>query len=290
MLPIVYVHLGDNPAAHLIQSIRQSRRVAGSSAIYAVLTRNSVVAESAAEAGATVVRAETLSPTAAHRSYIANVRRRLGKKRGFWRFATERFFYLEELMIQLGLTSVLHIESDNLIFFDPGEVEETLKDLYPGLATPFWNDTLCVAGVVYVGDRAALGDLNAYLARRVAAERASRVRWYRPRFLTRVRMIGLNDMNLLAAFRREYGPEKLNMLPMVPPDYDAGNTQVPHSYDYSYGFGELRMVFDALAIGPALGGLDPAHHTLAEGEQHVRENSICRRQGLRLRAPQPARP
>ncbi len=274
MLPIVYVHLGDKPAPHLINSVRQSRRVAKSADIHAILTRNTAMAAAATDAGASIVYADDLSPTASHLSYMKSVRRRLGKMRGFWRFATERFFFIEEFMIKFGLTSALHLESDNLIFFDPAEVEETLRSLYPGMAAPFWNDTLCIPGVVYVADRAALADLTAYLARRVAGERQNLARWYRPWFLTRVRMGRvLNDMNMLAAFRSEHGPDKLNNLPMVPPDYDVENTRVPHSYDYSYGFGELRMVFDGLAIGPALGGLDPAHHTVAAGEQHVRENS-----------------
>ena len=274
MLPIIYVHLGDKSAPHLIDSMRQSRRMAGNADIYAILTRNTAMAVAAADAGGAVVYADALSPTASHQRYMKSVRRRLGKKRGFWRFATERFFFIEELMIARGLTSALHLESDNLIFFDPADVEETLHSLYPGMAAPFWNDTMCIPGVVYVGDRNALAALTTYLASRVAAEQNSRVRWYRPRFLSRVRMgIALHDMNMLAAFRREFGPEKLNGLPMVPPDYDVKNDRVPHEYDYSYGFGELGMVFDGLAFGPAMAGLDPAHHTAVAGENLVREHS-----------------
>ena len=274
MLPIIYVHLGDKPAPHLVDSMRQSRRVAKDSDIFVILTRNTVMAEATADVGAKAVFAESLSPTASHRSYINSVRRRLGKKRGFWRFATERFFFIEEVMLKLGLARALHLESDNLIFFDPAEIEDKLPALYPGLAAPFWNDAMCIPGVVYIGDRRVLGELTAYLASRVAAERDSQVRWYRPRFLTRVRMgLVLNDMNMLAAFRREHGPEKMGLLPTVPPEYDVQNTRVPHDYDYSRGFAELGMIFDALAIGPALSGLDPRHHTVEEGQQHVAENS-----------------
>ena len=274
MLPIVYVHLGDKPAPHLIDSIRQSRRVAKGTDIYVVVTRNTALLPAAAEAGAAAVYADTLSPTESHKTYVDSVRRRLGKKRGFWRFATERFFFIEELMVRLALSSALHLESDNLIFFDPAAIEDKLKTLYPGMAAPFWNDTMCIPGVVYVGDRDILAELTAYLARRVAAEREGQVRWYLPKSLTRVRMgLVLNDMNMLAAFRREYGPDKLNILPMVPPDYDGGRDTVPHEYDYSYGFDELGMIFDGLALGPALGGLDPAYHTAEAGEALVRKHS-----------------
>ncbi len=275
MLPLVYVHLGDKPAPHLINSMRQSRRMAKGSSIYAVLTRNTVMAEAAVGTGAQVVYADDLSPTPAHRLYIGSVRRRLGKKRGFWRFATERFFFIEELMLKFKLPCALHVESDNLIFFDPNEIEETLHALYSGMAAPFWNDAMCIPGVVYVGDRVVLGELTAYIARRVAAERDSRVHWYWPKLLTRVRMgLVLNDMNMLAAFKRDYGPNKLNLLPMVPPGYEDGRDSVPHEYDYSYGFSELSMVFDGLAIGPSLVGLDPTHHTAEDTATFMQTNSF----------------
>ncbi len=61
---------------------------------------------------------------------------------------------------------------------------------------------------------------------------------------------------------------------MVPPDYEGGRDTVPHQYDYSYGFNELGMVFDGLALGPALGGLDPAHHTSADTMTFMEENSF----------------
>ena len=275
MLPIIYVHLGDKPAGHLINSIRQSRRMAKTSDIYAILTPNTVMAPAVKDAGAQVIYADGLPPTASHRSYIGSVRRRLGKKRGFWRFATERFFFIEELMIKLGLDRVLHLESDNFIFFDPADIEDKLRALYRGMAAPFWNDNLCIPGVVYIGDRRVLGELTTYLAERVRAEAARQARWYRPSFLTRVRMgLVLNDMNMLADFKREFGPEKLELLPMVPPGYDAGNQAVPHEYPYDHGYEELGMMFDGCAIGPGLHGMDPTHHTPAATASLLRQYSF----------------
>lgn len=275
MLPIIYVHLGDKPARHLIDSIGQSRRVAKAADIYAILTPNTTVAAEATKAGATVIYSDSLSHVAAHEDYIGAVRRRLGKKRGFWRFATERFFLIEELMIKLDLTSALHLESDNFIFFDPAEIEDKLRALYRGMAAPFWNDNLCIPGVVFIGDRGVLNQLNTYLAARVRAEAKRQARWYRPAFLTRVRMgLVLNDMNMLADFKREFGPEKLDLLPMVPPGYDGGNGAVAHDYPYDHGFEELGMVFDGCAFGPGISGMDPIHHTPAATEALLKAHSF----------------
>ena len=111
-----------------------------------------------------------LEMSESHRAYGRSVRRRLGKKRGFSRFATQRFFFLEECLMHLDIPAALHLQSDNVIFFDVQTVAQTFKDLYPGIAAPFLNDDLCVPGVVYVGNRSTLADLNAYMARRVTEE------------------------------------------------------------------------------------------------------------------------
>ena len=151
-IPIIYVHLGDLPAPHLIDSIQQARRAAPQSPAFAVLSENTAMGKEVVASGATAIRAESLERTPDHDLFQRSVRRRLGKKRGFWRFATERFFYVEELMRQMGATRSIHIESDNLIYFDPAKIGGTLSELYAGLAAPFANDDLCVPGIVYVAN------------------------------------------------------------------------------------------------------------------------------------------
>ena len=264
MLPVVYVHIGSKPAPHLVDTIAQTRHVSPTTPIFVVLSRNTTMAEAVAGQNTTVVFSDTLRPTATHKAYIDSVRRRLGKKRGFWRFATERFFVLEELMAQHGLPALLHLESDNLIFFDVQASEGALRELYPGMAAPFLNDDLCVPGVVYIGDRAVVADLNAYIARRVADEAVAQRKWYRPRFLTRVRMgIKLHDMNLLADFRRQEATDRLKLLPMVPTGYAMADDRADRQdcrLPYSHGFERLQMIFDGAAFGQYLYGLDPGHH------------------------------
>ena len=273
-IPIIYVHLGELPAPHLIDSIRQAKRAAPDTPVYAVLSENTAVSEGVAAAGATAIRAESLARTPDHALFLRSVRRRLGKKRGFWRFATERFFCVEELMQQLSVTRAVHLESDNLIYFDPARIGYTLAELYAGLAAPFANDELCVPGVVYVSSIDTLSQLNAYIARRINQAADERVRWYRPRFIAGVRMgIVLHDMNLLADFRRAYGADALDILPMVPSEYRS-DSSLPHTYDYSHGFDRLGMIFDGLAIGPHHFGHNPKEHTQEGGAALIRSQSF----------------
>jgi len=262
MFPIVYVHIGDRAAPHLTESVGQSLRASPDAPVHVVLSPNTVMAEPLAKLGAQITLSSDLKPTPEHRSFMRRVRRRLGKKRGFWRFATERFFYLEELLRKLGATRALHLESDNYIFFAVSEAAPALARLYPGMAAPFLNDRMCIPGVVYVGDVDALTALNRFIAAKVTEEAIHTRRWYVPPAMARLRMgITLHDMSLLADFRA--GGGALGMLPVAPPGYTLPADMADRCRaiaDYSYGFDELRMIFDGSAFGHYLHGYDPAHH------------------------------
>ncbi len=264
MLPIIYVHIGDRDAPHLVESVEQTSRAAPSAPVHVILSRNTTMAKALRPLAVTIRYSDELTSTGHHRSYVGHIRRRLGKKRGFWRFATERFFLIEELMAALDIPRALHLESDNYIFFNPCEVEDTLEFLYPGLAAPFLNDEMCIPGVVYIGSCKALNTFNQYAAKRIVDEAERKRKWYVPRFMARVRMgVRLHDMNLLADFRSVFGPDLLNMLPVVPCDYVARDSILPRCRSiapYCTGFDALQMVFDGSAIGHYLHGIDPAHH------------------------------
>ena len=268
MVPVIYVHIGSKPAPHLIDSLEQTRVVSPTTPIFVILSRDTVMTREVEGPSTTVVFSDTLRMTDSHEAYARSVRRRLGKKRGFWRFATERFFFLEECLAHFGIASALHLESDNLIFFDVADVGPILEDLYPGIAAPFLNDDLCVPGVVFVGSCPVLAELNAYIAQRVEGEMLDKRKWYRPAFLSRVRMgINLHDMNLLADFRKQDAGDRLRLLPMAPSDYvigPGGGERTACRLAYTTGFDRLGMIFDGAAFGQYLFGLDPNHHD-AEG-------------------------
>lgn len=278
MLPIVYVHLGPRVAPHLIDSIRQSRREAPTTPIHVILSEDSTMIEMADRCGASVVLTSQLTRTADHRLFDASINRKAGRKQGFWVYTTERFFYLEAAMRHLGLDRSLHLESDNLIFFDVAEYEEAFARLYKGLAAPFLNDASCIPGVFYVASLAALTGLTEYLAQRV--DRARRRRWYAPFRRAKVRMgAPLNDMQLLADYRGHVGHPAFAVLPMAPPDYDADlkanpAITVPKALDYAAAFGDLQMAFDAAAIGQFLNGIDLTFHKAASNDSFVNSRSV----------------
>ena len=58
-IPIIYVHLGDLPAPHLIDFVQQSRRAAPDTSVFAVLSGNAAMGDGVVASGATVIRAES---------------------------------------------------------------------------------------------------------------------------------------------------------------------------------------------------------------------------------------
>jgi hypothetical protein len=80
---------------------------------------------------------------------------------GFWRYSAERLFVLEEAMRERGLDRCLHIESDNLLYVDPGSYEQWLGDTYGHtIATCPHTDDEDTASIMYVGSRKALAAYN----------------------------------------------------------------------------------------------------------------------------------
>jgi hypothetical protein len=178
--------------------------------------------------------------------------RRLGKnwpvdesfRNGFWRFAIERFFVLEELFRSGDYTSSFHLESDNLALFDVKSLSVVLGGICPGIATTFDADDRCIPGIVYINDPAALSRLNDFLVERLtsSSERTT-------------------DMSLLAAFRKSASSETIDALPIVTPDYPGELVNLKGERPSEPGqfrrhIEKLNGIFDAAAIGQYLFGLD----------------------------------
>ncbi len=88
---------------------------------------------------------------------------------GFWRYACERFFVLEEHMRRTGLERCLHIESDVLLYLAPGDFDAWLRARYAGaVAVCPLTESEDTAAAMYVGSLAGLAALNDALLELVA--------------------------------------------------------------------------------------------------------------------------
>jgi hypothetical protein len=155
---------------------------------------------------------------------------------GFWKFTTERFLYIEDLITQTHLKNVFHLENDNLIFFDVNDHLKTFSENYQ-IATVFDNDQRAVPGFVYIKDLESILNFNKFVNN----------------------FNNTNDMELFSLYNNS-NQLKMN-LPILPTNYDLDlksqtglTTKNPQQFFKNYD--KFNSVFDAASIGQFIGGID----------------------------------
>ena len=159
---------------------------------------------------------------------------------GFNKSTTERFFIIEEVMTQLSLKNVFHIENDNLLYVNLDDLLKVFAAKY-AFASVFDNDRRCVPSFVYIRDAKSIGDLNDFINNSPQT----------------------NDMDLLSRFR--YSNAESITLPILPSFYDKKlASQSGHATNnpnqYFNNFELFDSIFDAACIGQYLGGVDPRNY------------------------------
>ena len=259
---IVFIHLGDGIPSHLPIAIKQARLFTKDCAIYLIANRQSLenVPEELVENKAICVAAESLPKEANHASFQRMSRLDRNSMGGFWMFATERFFYLFELMKRFDLSDVFHLEYDNMLYADVAAWLPTLHEYYSGkIAATFDNDSRCIGGFMYISDRKPLEQFTQYVAERAHLPK--------------------NDMEFLAAFKNVEGGAYIDHLPIIAPSYagdhplvSANRHTVCRPELYFQHFDAFQAIFDAAAIGQYLGGISPRNGPAIPG--FINESSV----------------
>jgi hypothetical protein len=157
-------------------------------------------------------------------------------------YAFERFFVLNRLMKQKGLTDVLFMELDNLIYNDP-------RQWLPGFQTAemaymFDNWGRASAGIAYIKNTTILEDFLNYCATFIQEDRSN------------IMTDALHEMAILYYFWQE-NTHRVQLLPILWPSTDEGDgTNLLHA---SHTFPLYDSLFDAASLGICIGGLDLYH-------------------------------
>jgi len=271
MASLVYVHFGRNLPSHLADSIAQVRSFNAEAPLFLVAERTALSSlQAVRKFRVTEVALEDLGLSEQWKRFRRTSRLEHRFRDGFWTYTTERFFALERTMRALGLRNVIHIENDVMIYFEIAKMVTRLALLYPNLASTFDNDERCIPGLLYAAHADALSGLLEHINVEGAAK-SSRL---------------VNDMTLLAGYRRLHGSACIGTLPIVPPEYPAqlgsSSGHVPQRpADYFNNFTALRGLFDAAALGQYLGGIDPRNASGSSTVGFINEScvfnpSLCR--------------
>lgn len=245
-LPIIMIYLGPELPAYINVALRQTR-LFSSDNIYMVInasTRNQL--DSSSLEGIRVVTMEELGYSPSHSRFKETSLLDTSFRNGFWTYTTERFYVLETVMRTFGINSVVHIECDNLIYFDPSDYELVFRNNYSGIAAPFDNDQRCIPGFVYIRSLQALEKMTSFMLEALNNPHCGPT----------------NDMKLVADYRL-HDPSCVATLPVITPDYLASlcsltGLKAADPSLYWNNFDLFRSLFDAAALGQYLGGIDPS--------------------------------
>ncbi len=241
---IVFVHIGPTLPDYLPIAIAQARLFNRECPIY--LIGNKKAFQSALfslDENVQCVYCETLKSSKSHETFREKSKLSRHVWQGFVMFASERFFYLEELIRQYALEDVFHLENDVMLYADLKHLLPTFHTHYAGkIGATFDNESRCVPGFVYISELKPLTQLVLFMAEKAKA--------------------GKNDMEILHAFKITCNRLYIDHLPIVMPEYgyplkNALGASTKHQERFSQHFTEFQSIFDAAALGQYLGGVSP---------------------------------
>lgn len=187
-----------------------------------------------------IIYIDTLTITSAHETF--NKTYTNNSMNNFWKYTMERFFIVEEIMLKYNLTNVLHLEVDNMIYFNLKEILPIFKKVSKeeNILIPSDNSTRYIAGVCYIPTPNSIANMNIFFS---------------------LHNKNQAEMEVIMQFNGN-----VLSLPVVMPEYphsklcpiDGKADPVPIRFSkYAEDFGGL---FDAAAVGQYMFGIDKIHN------------------------------
>lgn len=241
---IVFIHIGNEVPTYADVAISQARLFNPHAKIILLSSENALQRfHSLAEReNLQLCSYDTLPKTPIHQEYQDSCT----ETSPFWRYTSERFLYLWDLMDAYSLENVFHLENDNMLYADLEPLLSHFQEHYPGIGATFDNDDRCIPGFVWVANGKVMQDLAAYF--------------------TRLASTHMNDMQVIARYRNERLAPWIDSLPIIMPEYIFSHPlESPHHHitsrplAYSNQAETFHAIFDAAAMGQFLGGIDPIH-------------------------------
>ena len=244
---IVFIHLGPSLPPYLSTAITQARLFNPTLPIYLLANERTLrhTPKEFASAQVQLIPCESLLRSDAHKQFLTQCTFNKKFREGFWIFTKERFFYLASFMKEYKLSSVFHFESDVMLYTDLNELLPIFQKNYAHkIGATIDNDHRCIPGLFYVAD--------------------SRVAELFTKFMAQKKYQSANDMQVLAAFYKEYRGQWMDSLPILMPEYAQEHELISqkgspgmNKEDFYRHFEEFNSIFDAAALGQYLGGIDP---------------------------------
>lgn len=243
---VVFIHVGEKIPDYLLVATGQVRLFNPDANIIVVSDQkalNNLDQQTCRNQNLVLISCQSLAHSKEHIVFKKNTKLP-HLREGFWIKATERFFYLDELIATYDLKDVFHMEYDNMLYVNLTSLLPIFHHYYPNMGATFDNDNRCIPGFVYCAHAQGIKKLTQFIA-----QMASK---------------GRNDMEIIALFKKNNSSDSITNLPIIMPEYLAKNklkTSLGHiplvPGHYFLNIDEFKSIFDAAALGQFLGGIDP---------------------------------
>ncbi len=243
---IIFIHLGVNLPSHTYTALAHARLFNPNAAIVLIASEACLETDSSVDGDWITIPAEAIEKTRWHVEFNRFSRLDKSFRNGFWYYTTERLFCLDDFITQYNLTDTFHVENDNLIYCDLEELLPIFRDTYKGIGAPFEQDYRGGAGFIFVADHASINALARYLKDNMSRNKS--------------------EMELLSAFKKQFGKEYIDQLPIISNAYvqdhlplkDASGRQDQlDPFSYSQYADKFGSIFDMCSYGQYIGGPDP---------------------------------
>jgi hypothetical protein len=236
---LVFVHIGKQFPKHLIYAIEQAQLFNPETPVFLLGNKEAFTEKKLNNLNINEITIESLNISKNHITYNINA-----KSSGFWRYTLERFLVLDDFIQQYKMFNVFHIENDVMIYFDLKDSLPIFQKCYPNMmATVFDCDQRSVPSFVYIANPETSENLSKFIAKRAHLD--------------------TTDMETLSLFKDAFYGSKGHLPILIPSyanDYPMTNIFKNTAKDpkpfYNH-LDDLKMIFDAAALGQFLGGIDP---------------------------------
>ncbi len=233
---VVLVHVGDHMCDYLQDCIAQIRLWNKHSSIHLGINSSNMNAYSIilAKHNVHLINLEDIPMSQSHIDFLQKSTHDTTSRNGFWRHASERIFYVHDIIAHHGLENVLHFENDQLIFFDIAHMMPAFALNYR-IGIPFDSPKRAIPSIVFFKNNTACSELTSFMAK--MAHR------------------GIDDMHIMREFQK-HSFDIIKGLPIVAPE-NAMVASGRVSSEYAKHYEEFESIFDAACLGQYIGGVDP---------------------------------
>lgn len=243
---IIITHLGESTPLYMKSCVHQIFLWNDNVTVYIILDPyhkdNQFFSDITHNYKVVLIYTDSLRPTGAHALFLEKFTGDTTFRKGYWRYVKERFFFIEEFMIQNGLTDVLSMEYDVLLYVNVNSILRHLRGTNT-LRMVRDNDKRGHPGLMFIPSVEAIHGFNM--------------------FLIEIIHRSLDDMQSLAEYAVEY-KDRIQYFPLITEarrqaivnrESKSGHTSI-NSWYLSEDSETFQILFDSAVVGQWVGGID----------------------------------